>query len=59
MEDGRGALLGLTRVNHLGAVLQGDFDDLVARQISPDRGVLAALANDVGLIGLCIAEPKR
>lgn len=42
----------LTRVDHLSAMIFGDFDDLVASQISPDRGVLASLANDVGFIGL-------
>lgn len=43
----------LTRVDHLRAVVFGDFDDLVASQISPNRGVLASLANDVGFVGLC------
>lgn len=43
----------LTRVDHLHAVVDGNFDDLVASQISADRGILAALANDVCLIGLC------
>lgn len=55
-QDGRNIVLGLTRVDHLGAMLQGDFDDLVARQISSDRGVLASLSNDVGLIGLYCAK---
>lgn len=47
----------LTRVDHLGAMLQCDLDNLVAREISANRGVLPALANDVGLIGLCSTEP--
>lgn len=41
-----------TRVNQLSAVLYGNLDDLVAGEISSDRGVLASLANDVGFIGL-------
>jgi hypothetical protein len=40
-------------VDHLGAVLDGNLDDLVAGEIGADRGVLPALANDVCLIGLC------
>lgn len=47
----------LTRVDHLGAMLKCDLDNLVAREISANRGVLPALANDVGLIGLCSTEP--
>lgn len=47
----------LTRVNHLRAVLLCDFDDLVACEISSDRGVLASLANDVGLVRLCSVSP--
>lgn len=42
-----------TRVNQLSAVLYGNLDDLVAGEISCDRGVLASLANDVGFVGLC------
>lgn len=42
-----------TRMDHLSAVLQGNLDNLVASQIRTDRRVLAALANDVRLIGLC------
>ena len=42
-----------TRVNQLGAVLYSNLDNLVAGEISSDRGVLASLANDVGFIGLC------
>lgn len=49
----------LTRMDHLRAVLQGDLDNLVASEISADRGVLAALANDVGLVGLCSAAKTR
>jgi hypothetical protein len=40
-------------VDHLGAVLDGNLDDLVAGEIGADRGVLPALANDVCLVGLC------
>jgi hypothetical protein len=39
-------------VNHLSAVLNGNLDDLIASQISTDRGVLASLADDVGFVGL-------
>ena len=39
-------------MNQLSAVLNGNLDDLVAGEISSDRGVLASLANDVGFIGL-------
>ena len=42
-----------TRVNHLNAMLDGNLDNLVAGKISSHGGVLAALANDVGLVGLC------
>lgn len=37
----------------MSAVLYGNLDDLVAGEISCDRGVLASLANDVGFVGLC------
>lgn len=39
-------------MNQLSAVLNGNLDNLVAGEISSDRGVLASLANDVGFIGL-------
>ena len=42
-----------TRMDHLSAMLQCDLDDLVTGQISTDRSVLASLANDICLIGLC------
>ena len=42
----------LTRVDQLSAVLNSNLDDLVAGEISSDRGVLASLANDVGFVGL-------
>lgn len=45
-------------MDHLGAMLQCDLDNLVASEISADRGVLAALANDVGLVGL-YSEQKQ
>lgn len=48
----------LTRVDHLGAMLKCDLDNLIAREISANRGVLPALANDVGLIGLCTTQPN-
>lgn len=41
-------------MNHLCAMLKGDFDNLIASQISTDWGVLASLADDVGFVGLCI-----
>lgn len=40
-------------MNQLSAVLDSNLDNLVAGEISSDRGVLASLANDVGFIGLC------
>lgn len=40
-------------MNQLSAVLNSDLDNLVAGEISSDRGVLASLANDVGFVGLC------
>lgn len=40
-------------MDHLGAVLDGNLDDLIAGEIGANRGVLPALANDVCLIGLC------
>lgn len=42
----------LTRVDHLSAMVFGNLNDLVASEISTDGGVLAALANDVGFVGL-------
>ena len=41
-----------TRVDHVGAVLEGDLDDFIASKIRADRRVLATLADDIGLIGL-------
>lgn len=49
----------LTRVDHLCAVVFGDFDDLVASEIGANGGVLAALANDVGLVGLYLDVSVR
>ncbi len=40
-------------MNHLGAVVDSNLDDLVASEVGTDGGVLPALANDVRLIGLC------
>jgi hypothetical protein len=39
-------------VNQLSAVLNSNLDNLIAGEISCDRGVLASLANDVCFIGL-------
>lgn len=39
-------------------MLECDLDNLVAREISANRGVLSALANDVGLVGLCSTAPN-
>ncbi len=41
-----------TWMDHLSTMLQCNLDDLIAGQIGPDRCVLAALADDVGLVGL-------
>ena len=43
-------------MDHLYAMLKCDLDDLVTSEISTDRRELAALANDVGFIGLCKAN---
>ena len=50
---------GPTRVDHLGSVLNGNLDDLVAGEISTNGGVLASLANDVGFVGLCNRGQQR
>jgi hypothetical protein len=39
-------------MDHVDAVLDGNFDDLVASQVGSDGRVLAAGANLVGLVGL-------
>lgn len=39
-------------MDHLRAVFQRDLDYLITGKIGSDRGVLAALANDVGFVGL-------
>lgn len=33
-----------------------DLDDLVSGEIGSDRGILPALANDVGFVGLCCGQ---
>lgn len=43
---------GLTRVDHLDAMLDSNSDNLVASEISSDRGILTSFANDVGFVGL-------
>lgn len=40
-------------MDHLGAMLDGNLDNLVAGEVSSNRSVLPALANDVCLVGLC------
>lgn len=40
-------------MDHLGAMLNRDLDNLVTGEIGSDWGILSALANDVCLIGLC------
>jgi hypothetical protein len=39
-------------VDHLHAVFDSNFDNLITSQVRADRGVLSTLANDVGFIGL-------
>jgi hypothetical protein len=49
-------------MDHLSAVLDSNLNDLITGQVSPDRSVLAALANDVCFIGLCdkcVSSDKR
>lgn len=41
-------------MDHLHSMLDGDLDNFIASEISTDRGVLSALANDVGFVGLCV-----
>jgi len=43
----------ITGMDHLGAMLNGDLDDLVAGKISTNGSVLPALSNHVCLVGLC------
>lgn len=43
-----------TGVDHLGAMVDGNLNDLVGGEISTNGGVLSTLANDVRLIGLCV-----
>lgn len=40
-------------MDQLDVVLQSNLDDLIASQVRADGCVLATLANDVGLVGLC------
>jgi hypothetical protein len=42
----------VTGMDHVDVVLESNVDDLVASQVGPDGGVLAPLANDIGLVGL-------
>ena len=42
-----------TRMDHLSPVLNSDFDNLVAGEVSANWGVLPTLADDICLIGLC------
>ena len=39
-------------MNHVGTMLESNLNDLIASEIGTYRGVLAALANDISLIGL-------
>lgn len=41
-------------MDHLSAMLDGDLDDFVTRQVGTNRCILPALANDIRLIGLYI-----
>jgi hypothetical protein len=43
-------------MDHLCAVLDSNLDDLVAGEVCTDGGVLAPLANNVSLVGLCITS---
>jgi hypothetical protein len=43
-----------TWMDHVGAMFKGNFDDLITSKISSHWGVLATLANDICLIGLCL-----
>jgi polyphosphate kinase len=42
----------ITWMDHVDAVIKGNLDDLIARQVCTDRGVLASLSDNVRLIGL-------
>ena len=37
----------------LSAVLDSDLDDFVAGKVGTDRGILTALSDNVGFVGLC------
>lgn len=43
-----------TRMDQLGAMLNSNLDDFIAGKISTDGGILTALSNDVGFVGLCL-----
>jgi hypothetical protein len=40
-------------MDHVNVMLKSNLDDLVSSQIGAHRGILATLANDICLIGLC------
>jgi hypothetical protein len=40
-------------MDHLNSMLESNLDDLVARQVSPNRCILTTLSDHVGLIGFC------
>ena len=42
-------------MDQLNAVLDGNLDNLVASEIGSDRGILTALGDDVGFVGLCFS----
>ena len=39
-------------MDHVGAMLEGNANDLIASEIGPNGSILSTLADDVGLIGL-------
>lgn len=41
----------VSRMNHINVVINRDLDYLIGSQIGPDGSILAAFANDIGLIG--------
>lgn len=48
----------VARMDHLGAVLHSDLNDLVTSEVSSNGRVLAALANHVRLVGLLPMHAK-
>lgn len=42
-----------TRVDHLGAMLNRNLDDLVSGEVGSNRRILSAFSDNICLVGLC------